>query len=211
MLHRSPRHLLKEIILVDDQSELDELKQPLDDYCAKHFGSIVKIYRAPRRLGLIAAKNYGGLRATGDVIVFLDAHIEANNGWLEPLLARIKEKPTAILCPTIDSIDENTIGYHAGGGGGYGIFTWSLFFNWGSMPKRVRDKMKSHISPYPSPTMAGGLLAASRKYFFDIGGYDDEMEVWGGENLELSFRVNSFSQKLFFIYLFMIFKIRFLF
>jgi polypeptide N-acetylgalactosaminyltransferase len=81
VLHRSPRHLLKEIILVDDQSDLEELKQPLDEYCAKHFGDIVKILRAPRRLGLIAAKNYGGRHATGDVLVFLDAHIEANTGW----------------------------------------------------------------------------------------------------------------------------------
>ncbi|CAF5074478.1 unnamed protein product, partial [Rotaria sp. Silwood1] len=28
-----------------------------------------------------------------------------------------------------------------------------------------------------SPTMAGGLLAAHREYFFEIGGYDDDMEV----------------------------------
>jgi hypothetical protein len=33
VINRSPRHLLKEVILVDDQSELDELKKPLDDYC----------------------------------------------------------------------------------------------------------------------------------------------------------------------------------
>jgi len=38
--------------------------------------------------------------------------------------------------------------------------------------------------------MAGGLLAANREYWWEIGGYDDEMEVWGGENLELSFRVS---------------------
>lgn len=26
--------------------------------------------------------------------------------------------------------------------------------------------------------MAGGLLAANRKYFLDVGGYDDKMEIW---------------------------------
>lgn len=50
---------------------------------------------------------------------------------LEPILARIKEKRTAILCPTIDSIDDKNMAYNGGGSAGYGIFTWSLFFTWG--------------------------------------------------------------------------------
>jgi hypothetical protein len=33
--------------------------QRLDDYCDEHFGDFVRVLRAPTRLGLIKAKNFG--------------------------------------------------------------------------------------------------------------------------------------------------------
>lgn len=47
-----------------------------------------------------------------------------------------------------------------------------------------------HIT-FRTPTMAGGLFAIDRSYFSEMGKYDPGLEIWGGENLELSFRVGT--------------------
>ena len=42
---------------------------------------------------------------------------------------------------------------------------------------------------FRTPAMAGGLFTIDRNYFYEIGSYDDKMEIWGGENVEMSLRV----------------------
>uniref|UniRef100_A0A914MY07 Glycosyltransferase 2-like domain-containing protein n=1 Tax=Meloidogyne incognita TaxID=6306 RepID=A0A914MY07_MELIC len=110
--------------------------------------------------------------------------------WLEPLLARIKKDPTTVVCPVIDVIDDNTFEYHYSKAffTNVGGFDWSLQFNWHPIPERDR-KNRRNIDPVRSPTMAGGLFSIDRAYFEKLGTYDDGFDIWGGENLELSFKV----------------------
>ena len=37
--------------------------------------------------------------------------------------------------------------------------------------------------------MPGGLYTIDRSYFYELGAYDEEMEIWGAENIEISLKV----------------------
>ncbi|XP_078279129.1 polypeptide N-acetylgalactosaminyltransferase 4 isoform X2 [Rhinoraja longicauda] len=188
VLETSPAVLLKELILVDDYSDRIYLKSQLEQYISNL--QRVRLIRTNKREGLVRARLIGATFSTGEVLAFLDCHCECVTGWLEPLLERIRENETAILCPVIDTIDWNTFAYYMQSGEPMiGGFDWRLTFQWHSVPERERKRRKSRIDPIRSPTMAGGLFAVSKKYFEYLGTYDTGMEVWGGENLELSFRV----------------------
>ena len=53
------------------------------------------------------------------------------------------------------------------------------------MDRRGGDRSK----PLHTPAIAGGLFSIDRDYFYEVGSYDEGMDIWGGENLEMSFRV----------------------
>jgi len=189
VINRSPRPLLKEIILVDDASEREHLGKQLENYVAT-LPVPVYVLRTEKRSGLIRARLLGAKHVKGQVITFLDAHCECTEGWLEPLLARIVEDRKTVVCPIIDVISDETFEYITASDMTWGGFNWKLNFRWYRVPQREMDRRNGdRTAPLRTPTMAGGLFSIDREYFYELGAYDEGMDIWGGENLEMSFRV----------------------
>lgn len=188
VVNRTPRHLLKEILLVDDKSTMDHLGTPLDEYVEKKFPGIVKVIRQEKRQGLMRSRMAGIRASTAEVLVFLDSHIEAGIGWLEPLLFRVRDDPKVIISPVIDAINDTTLFYQFIEKDLYGLMNWRLEFEWHELDPADIQKKPDLWAPYDNPIMAGGLFAITKSFFEELGYYDEGMEVWGGENYELSFK-----------------------
>ncbi|XP_021268633.1 polypeptide N-acetylgalactosaminyltransferase 9 isoform X1 [Numida meleagris] len=187
VVNHTPSHLLKEIILVDDNSDNVELKFNLDQYVNKRYPGLVKIVRNNKREGLIRARIQGWKAATSPVVGFFDAHVEFNIGWVEPALTRIKEDRKRIILPAIDNIKYNTFEVQQYANAAHG-YNWGLWCMYIIPPQDWLDK-GDESAPIRTPAMIGCSFVVDREYFGEIGLLDPGMEVYGGENIELGMRV----------------------
>lgn len=84
--NRTPHELIKEIILVNDNSSIN-YNMFYEFYIPENFQDVdFSLVDLPGRAGIVQAKNFGVKFATGDVLCFIDAHVEVNWNWLPPLL-----------------------------------------------------------------------------------------------------------------------------
>uniref|UniRef100_A0A4W5RMS1 Polypeptide N-acetylgalactosaminyltransferase n=1 Tax=Hucho hucho TaxID=62062 RepID=A0A4W5RMS1_9TELE len=184
VLKKSPPHLVKEIILVDDYSD-----NPEDGALLGKIEKI-RVLRNDRREGLMRSRVRGADAATASVLTFLDSHCECNEHWLEPLLERVAEDKTRVVSPIIDVINMDNFQYVGASADLKGGFDWNLVFKWDYMTlEQRRARQGNPTAPIKTPMIAGGLFVMDKDYFELLGKYDMMMDVWGGENLEISFRV----------------------
>ncbi|KAM6946124.1 putative polypeptide N-acetylgalactosaminyltransferase 8 [Aplochiton taeniatus] len=190
IIDRTPAHLLKEIILVDDNSSNEDLKGDLDVYIQSlevqnPFLLITRV-KHTKQMGLTQSRISGWEAATADVVAILDAHIEVHNQWAEPLLTQIKADRTVVTSPVFDRVnfyDLEVVRYEPAAH----AFDWALWCMYeGFMPEWY--KLQDPSMPGKSPSVMG-ILVADRKFLGEIGVLDGGMKVYGGENVELGVRV----------------------
>lgn len=197
ILNRSPPELLGEVLIIDDNSNLAELKylgEHLERLKSKLPSGKVRFVRRDVHDGIVGARNRGVQEALYPVVVILDSHAEVTHGWLEPLLGRIHGDRTRVIVPNIVPINIETMAIE--GGGTWpplrGSFTWRLSFT--ILPADTTHDIIEHdvdkkCSAIKTPVMPGGLFAMDREYFFETGMYDPEIHFYGAEHVEMSFRI----------------------
>ncbi|KAK1885961.1 N-acetylgalactosaminyltransferase 7 [Dissostichus eleginoides] len=129
-----------------------------------------------------------------------------------PLSQREKDKRkhttqpyrTVSTVPLIDSINGQSYTMEPQGGGdedGFARGAWDWSMLWKRVPLGDKEKKlrKTQTEPYRSPAMAGGLFAIERDFFFELGLYDPGLQIWGGENFEISYKIWQCGGKLLFV------------
>lgn len=63
-------------------------------------------------------------------------------GWLEPLLDRIAENKSIVVCPVIDVIEDSSFKFQYGSAKSTSVggFDWNLQFNWHAIPEHERER-----------------------------------------------------------------------
>jgi len=126
-------------------------------------------------IGVANARNLGASHATGDVIVFCDAHMDVPAGWHRALVEPLESRGVGAVAPGIYSITEPKRR-------GFGLYLAGpeLRARWRPFPGRA---------PARVPILPGCFLAMRRDVFEATGGFDSGMRQLGGNDNELSLRL----------------------
>eukprot|EP00434_Breviolum_minutum_P033751 symbB.v1.2.029867.t1/scaffold3241.1/size60449/2 len=170
---RTPPEVLEEIIVVDDASTppMAEKLQAVPSRCK------LKILRHDDSFGLMIAKQTGGDAAKGTYIGFYDCHVSPAVDWFKETMNLLAVKERRLVVPMIADLNLDTWDEKD-----HGALTAKCYINFNADFWWYEDESDF------IPVISGGLVATTRKWWQDSGGFDPGMRGWGGENTDQSLR-----------------------
>lgn len=166
-LYQTKSSYLYEVIIVDDNSTdncCDFLKKVQDE-------NITLV--SADGVGVAMARNIGAEHASGEFVIFCDAHLFFEDHWIDRLLKPIEGGIADATNPGIvNASNLKAVGF------GY---TWNeqLEARWNG-PKR---------NMFKSALLAAGCLAMRKSTFDDIGGFERGFRIWGRSDDEISIKL----------------------
>lgn len=122
----------------------------------------------------------------------VDCHVEVTTGWLEPILDRYVDDMNKLVWPKIGGVDPNNMKVWLNNEwpGAIGGFDWEMNFKWIDIKwyEAQINHTTSKWAPKFSPTSIGSIYSISKSFFMHVGMLDHDFGIWGGEDVELSFK-----------------------
>ncbi|KAH3816849.1 hypothetical protein DPMN_118372 [Dreissena polymorpha] len=140
------------------------------------------------------ARQAGIDASSADYFITMDSHMECSPGWLEPVVYRLVQKPKALVCSNIGSINNDDFGVSPntekfGVAFDFPFFTWNLGQQIARFTKEYSESRKNNTEPMWIGTVMGMIIAMRKDWFQQLGGFDPGMHIWGSEQIELSVKV----------------------
>jgi GT2 family glycosyltransferase len=159
-----------EIIVIDNGS-----RDGSSDFLSQmDRGAALRLIKTDHRLGVAKSRNMGADLVSGEVLVFVDAHVLFQPGWIGPLLEVLKRESVGVAAPGVSA-------WGNAGSKGYGM-------QWRNARLDIEWLSKKSNDPYPVPLVPGLCMALRTDFFRQIGGFDPGMVNWGSEDLEICLR-----------------------
>jgi glycosyltransferase involved in cell wall biosynthesis len=163
-----------EIIVIDDGSSV-----PIAGLCRD-----VRLFRNPEPIGVSQSRRRGANIATGDVLVWLDAHMTFADNWLDQMLAHVESG--SLLCSAAWDYNRST------------CYCWGVDIEW--CAERNYEKGLSpgfivrHRTSRPRqdaaevPMVIGSCYMMSRSSYNKLGGFSPLFRAWGQDDVDISIR-----------------------
>jgi len=153
-------------IIVSDSKSKDATRK-----IAKKHGAKVVI---DEKRGMGAGRNFGAKFACGNILLFIDGDtLMMVNTLIEIVRCFAKEGVVGVTCPVIPSRPTTK--------------NLAIYLGYNSLAKASIKSKKPHI---------GGMCVAYRKkYFFDAGGFDEDLQAY--EDVSVSLKISKFGKILF--------------
>lgn len=158
-----------EVIVVDDGSD-----DGCCDFLRREKPQFEKVTLVTQhRKGVSGARNSGANHATGQYILFMDAHCYPKRGWLEKIVAELDTMEGGIVAPALSVAGNAAVK-------GYGLTLTNAAFgvNWLGWPGH---------EPADVPLAGGGCMAMRRDFFEGYGRFDS-FKTFGVEDIEICIR-----------------------
>lgn len=172
----SKNSLSFEIIIVDDGS--DDGSCDFINTTTDYYKNIKLIFSED--IGIAPARNFGAKSSKAKYLFFCDAHISVPDYWLDSMIQTLEYNKGHAIIPAIKNMENEERGYG-------GIWNNNLEFVWLGKPKNTCAEI---------PLAPGCALGIKRDVFEAVGGFHNNLKLYGVEDQELSLKLWLFGYKI---------------